>query len=114
MSVFLFYALIILAGGIAIALFMAAVVIPVVLIFWRSGLAVGTAFAIAMATALFIGGKMSYGNIMTMPGADATMQYVMIWAQVLNTFPVELITAGLAMSAIGFTILLLGWLTRRA
>jgi hypothetical protein len=113
-SVFLFYAAIILIGGLAIALFLAAVVIPVVLMFRRFGPASGFAFSLATATTLFIGGRMSYGNIITMPDAEPTMQYLMIWAQVLNTVPVALIAAGLVMSAIGVTILLFSLVTRRA
>ena len=113
LNVFLFYAAIILIGGLAITLFVMAVVTPVVLMFRRFGLAGGSAFALATAAALYIGGRMSYGHILTMPGADPAMQYLMIWAQVLNTVPVALITAGLAMSAIGFTILLFSLLARR-
>jgi len=113
LNVFLFYAAIILIGGLAITLFVMAVVTPVVLMFRRFGLAGGSAFALATAAALYIGGRMSYGHILTMPGADPAMQYLMIWAQVLNTVPVALITAGLTMSAIGFTILLFSLLARR-
>jgi hypothetical protein len=112
-NVFLFYAMIILIGGGAIALFVMAVVTPVALIFRRFGAAGGLAFALATAAALFIGARMSYGNILTMPGADPAMQYLMIWAQVLNTVPFELITAGLTMSVVGFAILLFGLLGRR-
>ena len=113
LNVFLFYAAIILIGGLTIALFVAAVATPVVLMFLRFGPVRGVVFALATAAALFIGGRTSYGHILTMPGADPAMQYLMIWAQVLNTVPVALITAGLTMSAIGFTILLFSLLARR-
>jgi hypothetical protein len=113
LNVFLFYAAIILIGGLTIALFVAAVATPVVLMFLRFGPVRGFAFLLATAAALFIGGRMSYGHLVTMPGADPAMQYLMIWAQVLNTVPVALITAGLTMSAIGFTILLFSLLARR-
>jgi hypothetical protein len=113
LNVFLFYAAIILIGGLTIALFVAAVATPVVLMFLRFGPARGVAFLLATGAALLIGGRMSYGHILTMPGADPAMQYLMIWAQVLNTVPVALITAGLTMSAIGFTILLFSFFARR-
>ena len=114
MSLILFYLVIILLGATAMMLFLAAVFIPVILIFHRFGFVIGTGFAIITAIALLIGARMSYGNLLTMEGADDAMNALFIRAQVMNTVPIALIRAGLLMSATGFTILLVGRFMRRA
>lgn len=113
LSLFLFYAVILLLGATAIMLFLAVVLIPVVLMFRRFGLAAGTGYAIVTAIVVFIGGRMSYGNLVTIEGADEAMNELMIRAQLLNTVPTALIKAGLLMSVIGFTLLLAGRFARR-